>query len=72
VIISKKTVIECDGCYWHGCPVCNLKKYNGIEERKRIDKKRTKELEKKGFRVIRIWEHEIRAMELNDFKGIIN
>jgi len=29
---------------------------------------RTKELQEKGFRVIRLWEHEIKVMQLNDFK----
>ena len=35
----------------------------------RKDKFRTKELIEKGYRVIRLWEHDIKIMELNDFEG---
>ncbi len=64
VIIPQKTIIECDGCYWHNCPICDLKnaKIN------KNDKIRTKELQEKGFKVIRLWEHEIKVMELNDLR----
>jgi len=67
--INQKTIIEADGCYWHGCPICNLNKNIQIEDRINLDKKRTNELIEKGYRVIRIWGHEIRAMELNDLKN---
>ncbi len=70
--IPVKTIIEADGCYWHGCPICKLKTYKKLKERKILDKKRTKELQEKGFRVIRIWEHEIRPMKLNELKEIIS
>ena len=50
-------VIECDGDYWHKYPV-------GTD----IDHLRTKELIKKGFNVLRLWEREIKVMELNKFK----
>jgi len=66
--INQKTIIECDGCYWHGCPICNLKPYNNLKGRKELDKLRTKELEEKGFRVIRLWGCEIKPMELNNFQ----
>ena len=33
-----------------------------------LDDCRTKELLEKGFKVMRIWECEIRKMDLNDFK----
>jgi len=65
--INQKTIIEADGCYWHNCPICNLKnaKIN------KNDKIRTKELIEKGFRVIRLWEHDIRKMEVNDLRNKI-
>ncbi len=66
--IPQKTVIECDGCYWHGCNICNLKPYDKLEERKELDKNRTEELIKKGFRVIRLWEHDINNMNLDELK----
>ncbi len=51
-------VIECDGDYWHKYPIGN-----------EIDHIRTKELIEKGFNVLRLWEFEIKIMELNDFKS---
>ncbi len=69
-IPSKKLIIEADGCYWHGCLICN-KNDKGLSElqNKQIqeDKIRTKELIEKGFRVIRLWEHDINKMSLENF-----
>ena len=50
-------VIECDGDYWHKYPV-------GLD----IDHIRTSELIKKGFKVLRLWEFEIKEMDLDKFK----
>jgi len=71
--IAKKTVIECDGCYWHFCPICNINKKASDWQTVQIkrDKNRTKELMAKGFRVIRLWEHYIRKMELKDLKNML-
>jgi len=70
-IPTLKIIIECDGCYWHGCPICNLKPYKKLEEQKERDKLRTNELINKGFKVLRLWEHEIKIMELNDLRDKI-
>lgn len=58
LIPSMNLVIECDGDYWHKYPV-------GTD----IDHIRTSELLQKGFKVLRLWEFEIRKMNLNDFKS---
>ena len=58
LIPSMNLVIECDGDYWHKYPVGN-----------EIDHVRTSELINKGFKVLRLWEFEIKKMELNDFKN---
>ena len=50
-------VIECDGDYWHKYPI-------GRD----IDHIRTNELIKKGFKVLRIWEFEIKKMNIDTFK----
>jgi len=72
VIVTKKTIIECDGCYWHDCEICKRWKSNEKQiAQKEKDNIRTKELKEKGFRVIRLWEHEIKVMELNELKEII-
>jgi len=54
-------VIECDGDYWHKYPV-------GLD----IDKVRTSELIEKGFKVLRLWEFEIKEMSIGDFKKSLN
>ena len=59
-IPSINLVIECDGDYWHKYPVG-----------KDIDHVRTKELIEKGFKVLRLWEREIKVMSIDDFKKII-
>lgn len=56
-IPSMNLVIECDGEYWHNYPT-----------RTEIDNIRTKELLEKGFKVLRLWEREIRALNLDEFK----
>ena len=66
-----KIAVEIDGCYWHGCPICKLNSYKKLGERKQLDSNRTKELQEKGFRVIRLWEHEIKQMEVNDLRDKI-
>lgn len=60
-IPSMNLVIECDGDYWHKYPV-------GCE----IDHIRTSELISEGFKVLRLWECEIRPMRINEFKELIN
>ena len=49
--------IECDGCFWHGCPTCNKNQQSVRLQQK--DKKRDYELSKNGIRVIRFWEHDL-------------
>jgi len=61
LIPSMKLVIECDGNYWHKYPIGN-----------EIDNTRTKELIEKGFKVLRLWENEIKVIDLNKFKERLN
>jgi len=60
-IPSLNMVIECDGDYWHKYPIGN-----------EIDHIRTSELIKNGFKVLRLWENEIKIMNLEKFKEKIN
>jgi len=61
-----KTTIFVDGCFWHKCPRCfrfpktNRKFWKEkIEKNAERDRKTNKELRKEGWKVIRIWEHDI-------------
>ena len=69
--IPQKTIIECDGCYWHGCPICKNTPHKTLGEQVERDGIRTKELQDSGFRVIRLWEHEIKSIQINDLKELI-
>jgi DNA mismatch endonuclease (patch repair protein) len=63
-----KVAVFVDGCFWHGCPVCgdgrtptsNTGYWNSklLMNRQR-DARRTRELEGMGWRVLRLWEHEV-------------
>lgn len=59
-IPSSNLIIECDGNYWHNYP-------EGTE----IDKIRTTELLVAGYEVLRLWESDIRKMNIEDFKKIL-
>lgn len=69
-IPSTKIVIECDGDYFHGNPSkFNADKLNEKQiQQKQRDEIRTKELIEKGYRVIRLWEHEIKKMDSTELK----
>ncbi len=65
--VSKKLAIFVDGDFWHGYRF-NLKKsklpkkywQKKIEDNIKRDKKSRNALRKQGWKVIRIWEHEIK------------
>jgi len=61
LIPSMNMIIETDGNYWHKYPIGN-----------ELDHIRTKELIEKGFKVLRLWESEIKVMDLNKFKERLN
>lgn len=64
---KQRVVVFVDGCFWHGCalhstiPKSNRefweKKLSGNKER---DEYITQQLEKMNWKVVRIWEHELR------------
>ncbi|MCD0455110.1 very short patch repair endonuclease [Chryseobacterium sp. LC2016-27] len=67
--IKKKIAIFVNGCYWHRCPICNYSipksntefwenKFSKNVER---DKKKINELEILGWKVITIWECELKS-----------
>ena len=66
VFTSARVAVYVDGCQWHGCPLHYVAPRTGTEfwsnklktnvER---DRRQTVELERLGWRVVRVWEHEI-------------
>ncbi|MCX6896366.1 MAG: very short patch repair endonuclease [Verrucomicrobia bacterium] len=66
-VFSKlKLAVFVDGCFWHGCPRHGTQpKGNAAFWRRKIsrnqsrDKEVSRTLRKLGWRVLRIWEHEL-------------
>ena len=73
---GRKLAIFINGCFWHRCPKCQpnspktnivfwTKKFEGNEAR---DKNKKEALDQLGWRVIVVWECEVK----NDMDGIIS
>ncbi|SFC18724.1 T/G mismatch-specific endonuclease [Microbulbifer thermotolerans] len=67
VFPKKKVAVFVDGCFWHKCPkhfVIPKTRTNfwmdKINKNCERDKRVTKELKQSGWKVLRIWEHEIK------------
>ena len=56
-----------DGCYWHGCSECNKTLSAMQQQRIDSDRKINKCLTQDGFKVIRIWEHDINNNQLEKY-----
>ena len=66
VFPKHKLAVFVDGCFWHGCPRCyrrprsNLKYWDAKILRNRVrDRLVRKALKKSGWRVVRVWAHEL-------------
>jgi DNA mismatch endonuclease (patch repair protein) len=65
--IDERVAIFVDGCFWHGCSVCQRKlpqtnrEYwkSKIARNVKLANCYNRQLRKDGWTVIRIWEHEI-------------
>jgi DNA mismatch endonuclease (patch repair protein) len=67
VVFDRRLVIFVDGCFWHGCPTCRRKlpvtnrEYwerkisRNVQSARKVDKT----LAEMGWKVIRVWEHEV-------------
>jgi len=69
-----KIAIFCDGCFWHGCPICKKYPVSNKEfwmKKFEINQKRDKEtsikLKEEGWMVLRFWGHEIK----NDIDQVV-
>ena len=72
VFESHRLIVFVDGCFWHGCPDCYRRPSSSqeywdakVKRNSERDKKNTAVLESSGWRVLRIWEHE-----LSDLKSV--
>ncbi|MFL9869542.1 very short patch repair endonuclease [Paraburkholderia fungorum] len=67
VFVNRKVAIFVDGCFWHGCPIHGTKPKTNAQfwdEKIKRNRERDQEVDGKlveaGWRVIRLWEHEVR------------
>ncbi len=70
VFRAQRVCVFVDGCFWHGCPKCyrrpatNRKFWDTKRERNmERDAEVTEALKKKGWRVLRVWEHELKKKQ---------
>jgi DNA mismatch endonuclease (patch repair protein) len=61
-----KLALFVDGCFWHGCPKHETKPksnrafwHRKLSANKQRDRLVTRTLRRAGWRVLRIWEHEL-------------
>ncbi len=66
VFLRQQVAVFVDGCFWHGCPVHYVRPRtknefwsNKLSSNVERDRRQTLELENAGWRVVRLWEHEI-------------
>jgi DNA mismatch endonuclease (patch repair protein) len=66
VFLKLKVAVFVDGCFWHGCPKhCNQPANNRAFWRRKLsanvarDRLVMRTLRRTGWRVLRVWEHEL-------------
>jgi DNA mismatch endonuclease, patch repair protein len=66
VFVKQKVALFVDGCFWHGCAKhCRMPKGNSsywnpkIASNKARDARVSRTLRRAGWRVLRIWEHDL-------------
>jgi len=64
---TQRLLVFVDGCFWHGCqnhlrmPASNRRYWLGKITRNQMrDRVTTRALRKRGWHVLRLWEHELR------------
>lgn len=71
VFYRQKVCIFADGCFWHGCPIhfrapkTNTRWWEEkIADNANRDLRQTEVLQARGWKIIRLWEHEVNSNDL--------
>lgn len=59
IFIPPNICIFLDGCYWHACPICNIRASEKTKIKRERDANITSRLVSWGYKVIRFWGHEV-------------
>lgn len=66
VFPARRFVVFVDGCFWHGCPECYRRPSSRtdywdakVARNRTRDAKVSAQLRRQGWRVLRIWEHQL-------------
>ena len=76
---GRKLAVFINGCFWHRCPVCKPsvpKRNTAYWEAKfarnvERDEQTRRALESDGWRVLVIWEHQLKKAELDDTRRLL-
>lgn len=78
VFRRQRLCVFVDGCFWHGCPECyrrpasNQQYWDAKVERNRArDRKVDRELGDRGWRCLRIWEHQLRLRDRTELVHLL-
>lgn len=66
---AARVAVFVDGCFWHGCPRCRRRTPRNnrafwskkIDDNRRRDNRVRRSLRARGYKVLRVWEHEARG-----------
>lgn len=79
VFHARKTVVFVDGCFWHGCPEHYVRPRSRalfwaekLRENVNRDRMQCRELESMGWRVVRLWEHQVLASPERALSEVLN
>ena len=79
VFARARLAVFLDGCFWHGCQRCRSIPttnrafwLNKIQENRKRDKRVGRMLRAKSWKVIRVWEHELRNDGAKVLRRIMN
>lgn len=74
-----KVAVLVDGCFWHSCPIHGVcPKANQEWWREKLarnvirDRETDRALQAAGWHVIRIWEHDLRAVSPEEVGAVVN
>ncbi len=65
---QQRLALFVDGCFWHACPTCKRRTPHArsefwgakIEQNRKRDNRVRRELQRQGYHVMRIWEHDLK------------